>query len=461
MPGLKSDHSLFSFPVSDLGPHFILGAESRRDRGEPGGFPPPVGVPLREQLARLQRRSKAILGCARLQRPACLVLNGIAHRALGLTRRIHYQIQSSDHDPRLAETANAFLQQLLDTNQLLLDQLEEQMQVIDSACRQAVTLAEIVQRLLAQEPIFYDDLLNSLTPILQESCPVLPSVAAGLAWPGLSLNFAVAAETGRDELSVVVPGWRSARLLNAVLNENPFWSTRLPLLTAAAALQDVGIAASRGYCQNPGVDLDRVRQWYDQHPRAGAGITGVILQAPPELRQIIAQHHERIGGGGFPGGRMAGRMSKLSRLVSTANRFIELYDELSPAEEQPVDCSSTPIGDHLNRVAARLLDEADEGHWDGECSTLLVDEIKRRFSHSADMEARPGGVSIEPSAGLRPPAFQQSDGVRESEQWKFEQAQLSLELHGSQPDLEGFHLGRALSRMFGLSAGSRQRDVMK
>ncbi|MBA4108632.1 MAG: metal-dependent phosphohydrolase [Leptothrix sp. (in: Bacteria)] len=68
-----------------------------------------------------------------------------------------------------------------------------------------------------------------------------------------------------------------------------------------------------------------------QHCAHGVDI-GKKLGLPPEALLVIAQHHERVDGSGYPLKMQAQQLSLLSRIVAVVNAYDELCNPVNPAK---------------------------------------------------------------------------------------------------------------------------------
>ncbi|MDP4178424.1 MAG: HD-GYP domain-containing protein [Bacillota bacterium] len=68
-------------------------------------------------------------------------------------------------------------------------------------------------------------------------------------------------------------------------------------------------------------EFDRIKE----HPKRGYDYLKTSYQVSPQARMIVLQHHEWINGKGYPCVENAGRMTKLSKIVSVA----DVYDALT------------------------------------------------------------------------------------------------------------------------------------
>ena len=74
------------------------------------------------------------------------------------------------------------------------------------------------------------------------------------------------------------------------------------------------------------------------------------MQLPNEVMQVIAQHHERVDGSGYPKGLAAAQMSLLSRIVSLVNAYDELCNPPNPAHAMtPHEAVSTMFAQQRNQ----------------------------------------------------------------------------------------------------------------
>ncbi len=66
------------------------------------------------------------------------------------------------------------------------------------------------------------------------------------------------------------------------------------------------------------------------HPELGSQLMASFLNAGPLLVEIIAQHHERLDGSGFPKGLRGDALSLLTRIVMVADHYDELCNAPNP-----------------------------------------------------------------------------------------------------------------------------------
>ena len=105
------------------------------------------------------------------------------------------------------------------------------------------------------------------------------------------------------------------------------------LKAPAQTVQQVGMAAlfhDIGECEIPSRILKSTEplskaelSLLHQHPEYGVKM-GQKMGLTPEVLQVIAQHHERVDGSGYPAHLRSAQMSLLSRIVSLVNAYDEL-----------------------------------------------------------------------------------------------------------------------------------------
>jgi putative nucleotidyltransferase with HDIG domain len=106
---------------------------------------------------------------------------------------------------------------------------------------------------------------------------------------------------------------------------------QIKLLGLGALLHDLGLAEIPGHIKNKTGPLTRPEVTLMQtHCSLGASL-GKTLGLPAEALLIIAQHHERADGSGYPGKLPAQQISPLSRIVAVIETYDELCNPKNPA----------------------------------------------------------------------------------------------------------------------------------
>jgi HD-GYP domain-containing protein (c-di-GMP phosphodiesterase class II) len=104
-----------------------------------------------------------------------------------------------------------------------------------------------------------------------------------------------------------------------------FDKQRLESLGLGALLHDVGmLRLPRNLFRKQGVYTLQERQLIRQHPRLGVAILAAAPDIREDVRRIIAEHHERIDGSGYPGNLRGFQIFPLSEIVG----IVDMYDAL-------------------------------------------------------------------------------------------------------------------------------------
>jgi putative nucleotidyltransferase with HDIG domain len=98
-------------------------------------------------------------------------------------------------------------------------------------------------------------------------------------------------------------------------------SVALERLEYAALLHDIGkLSVPSSVLTKPGRLKDAEMQSIKEHPKRGASM---VARIPPlhDLASIVAQHHERIDGLGYPGGLGGPEISLAAKILSVADSY--------------------------------------------------------------------------------------------------------------------------------------------
>ncbi|MFA7292536.1 MAG: HD-GYP domain-containing protein [Rhodocyclaceae bacterium] len=101
-------------------------------------------------------------------------------------------------------------------------------------------------------------------------------------------------------------------------------------LGLGAMLHDVGKAdVPSRVLRNPNRNTAE-EQFYRGHTGFGIKIVAAIKDIATSVRNVIACHHERWDGKGFPNGLVQSKIPKLARIVAIANRYDNLCNPIDP-----------------------------------------------------------------------------------------------------------------------------------
>ncbi len=174
----------------------------------------------------------------------------------------------------------------------------------------------------------------------------------------------------------------TAQVVARLIREDPTWEAdpRTPIL--AALLHDVGmlrvpvdiLAQSRTLTAEQ-------RRSIEAHPRASAEM--VLNQLPNTGRVIeaVAQHHERLGGNGYPDGLKGDQIATLARLLAVADIYAAL---VSPRPYRPALDPRSALTDTL------ML--AEKGHLDPRMAEKLL--VLSFYPNGSVVELADGSLAV-------------------------------------------------------------------
>lgn len=96
----------------------------------------------------------------------------------------------------------------------------------------------------------------------------------------------------------------------------------LPCLGLAALLHDIGqVHLPRNLLRKPGAYTAAEQRLMQAHPQLGATMLAQMSGISPEACRLVAEHHERLDGSGYPQGLRGSTLSTLSQTVAIADSY--------------------------------------------------------------------------------------------------------------------------------------------
>lgn len=188
----------------------------------------------------------------------------------------------------------------------------------------------------------------------------LPGVDAALA---ISM---IGAEV-RPAVATCVPAILTARMVAWTVPQFLRPAADAEVLTIGALLSDAGLIARHAVRLLPPATLPLAD--FREHPRLGAALAGGIEGLPSIVPQLVAAHHERLDGSGYPARWNQWRIGLPQRLLQIATRFVELRF----AEDAAVAGCEPAATDAA--ASRKLLEEAERGFWDMEWTRAFLSAI--------------------------------------------------------------------------------------
>jgi len=101
-----------------------------------------------------------------------------------------------------------------------------------------------------------------------------------------------------------------------------FDSEKLQDLGLGALLHDIGhLRVPRNLQRKKGGYSKQEQKIIEKHPELGAALLAQTADCSPEARRIVAEHHERINGSGYPHGLSQHLISGCTRIVSVVDHY--------------------------------------------------------------------------------------------------------------------------------------------
>ncbi len=330
---------------------------------------------LRQRFGQLSHRWHPILTNGRLRAPHLAAIHRQAVRALEVSKLIYGELENERQGQSQLAPQSA-LSVLLDLNSLLLDRATAQLELVDSTVTYAEELHDAVVKLVTGETISPVWLVSLARRIQLEMRP-RPELALWMPVPGLKLSDCLAPRIWKSEPEVYAAGLQTARLVGWLGAHHADWRDRLELLIVAALLQDIGFLRLERTTQKRPSELETRHQGtYRRHPSVGAGLAAGVGGYAIELSFLIAQHHERLDGTGYPHGLSRHKESKEVQLLASLVRFQEL------ASRQPADAAGVEAA--CLEAGFQLFLESAQGAWSTAATVSLLEALDRELPNACD-----------------------------------------------------------------------------
>jgi HD-GYP domain-containing protein (c-di-GMP phosphodiesterase class II) len=316
---------------------------------------------LAHEFNTLTEENRRLTEDRRLHGSAATALRQLAEAAIAISRLIEPEFDGVTAAEE-AIVSPPVIGELIDMHRALHERLQSQLQMLDTIEAYADDLHQIVKQLLFA-PFVSPALLQNLARRISLDVKNASAGRLLLPEPGLVISAHLTVQQWRSEPMIYANGIQSARLLAFAAGQMFDWTDQLELLVIAALLQDVGLLRleERHDLTPTQLEIDKPEA-YRRHPQISAALSAALTDYAVDLPLLIAQHHERCDGIGFPEGQRSDRLSAPSRFLAIAVRFVELTQR----ETTP---KSTDIGVYLTTkayqaAAQQLRREAEQGELD-------------------------------------------------------------------------------------------------
>ena len=169
----------------------------------------------------------------------------------------------------------------------------------------------------------------------------------------------------------------------------------LARLRVAALLHDLGKIDDRFFhiLHSPRGLSPRERAQMQAHPEQGARILEPLEAVHPGIRTVVASHHERWDGGGYPAGLAGEEIPLGSRIIALADAFDAITQPRGYQEPLPVEAAFATLtagaGRQFDPELVRLLDApALRTRWTGIARRGLEDERSHQAPPTPSTDGR-------------------------------------------------------------------------
>lgn len=131
-------------------------------------------------------------------------------------------------------------------------------------------------------------------------------------------------------------------------------SGRLEWLGVGALLHDIGqVYLPRNLVRKPGVYTAQEQRLMQAHPQLGATMLSQTAHMPAEVCQMVAEHHERLDGSGYPRALRGAALQPLGQIVAIADVYESM---LGPREARPPLLPAQALKELYRHGRAKQLD---------------------------------------------------------------------------------------------------------
>lgn len=322
---------------------------------------------LQNQFGPVSRKIGALSKLACLERPGFHQLARLAEETVRLSRLIERQLGHGADVRALNVPDPIWIDELIEQCSDYQDRLQRQL-ALATQLREKASLLRDELNVLAMRgrdrtgSLAFDGLRGLAKRIVSE---LMYDVSPPLIHPKLALEVLTDLLGDQAEAKICVIAFASAQAVARVARVTWLRADQVELVTSAALLQDCGQLLTLDSAEL--VKPARKSRRGDHHPLVGAAIIGGYRNAPTGLAQLIAEHHERISGYGYPARLASDQQNGFSRLLAAASRLERLRLRVA------IDSDLLTLPDLAEGPALQQFwAEVQAGDWDPEMSRKLL-----------------------------------------------------------------------------------------
>jgi HD-GYP domain-containing protein (c-di-GMP phosphodiesterase class II) len=323
---------------------------------------------LRARFRQLTAVSRRLCADPRVQFAELSPLFVLASESLAVSKLIYAELKRIE----LGTTSHAScetLLEILELNEEQISRLERELSLLDRMVEDADHLHAALDELRNSRsvaPVRFRKLADRIM------CDARNTPRSQIVLPaeGILLREFLSRQSHLTEPAVYAAGIETARLIAAVAAQADAWDDGALPLIMAALLHDCGMLSlsSRYACP-----ADRLAgefpSTFRRHPSIGAAVAAGIKNSGVDLPYLIAQHHERLDGTGFPSQLTSRYLAQPSRLLAVVSRYVEFCGLPASSAAATATGASPAVA---QSAADRLLWESERGKLDEELVMSLL-----------------------------------------------------------------------------------------
>ncbi|TWU07021.1 Cyclic di-GMP phosphodiesterase response regulator RpfG [Symmachiella macrocystis] len=255
------------------------------------------------------------------------------HRgALTLAKRVYHDIRQSAAEGSDTPSDQISPTALLKVGESLLDRHDRQQQLLAELKELSLELCGLIAEMPRERPPKYTKIVE-LTDCIIEQSASKTTIEDILPQPGLPITEILAGELPTSHTRVYVEAVTAAQLIAWTPNAHKAMKTREQLqhLMIAALLRDVGCLVIDPHVIHNHEQLKETQLGlYRRHPRLSAAMIGRMRRPPISVARLVARHHERLNGTGFPAQLSDLQFNEALRLLTAATDYVAMYRSTAP-----------------------------------------------------------------------------------------------------------------------------------
>ena len=249
-------------------------------------------------------------------------LSALHRGALILAKRVYHGIQQPNSMRSDTSSSRISPAALLTAGESLLNRHDRQQQILVELKEYALELCGLIADMPRERPPKYSKLADLADRIIEQAGPQ-PNIADVLPQPGLPVVEILAGELPTRHPRVYVEAVAAAQLIAWMGADRLKTPEQLQQLVVAALLRDVGcLLLDPDSIDKHGQLAEPHRRLYRRHPRLSAAMIGRIHQPPVVVARLVARHHERLDGSGFPANLSDMQFNEPLRILTAADEYI-------------------------------------------------------------------------------------------------------------------------------------------